>query len=251
MALRFGGPRPSAGLLFPPGRPRICSPSQFCVIVAYNAFLHPLAGVPGPFWARTTGIPSWLRTFTGNRHIWVWQMHHIYGDRVRVGPNEVVFLDPEAWYNIYGNKANTRRAPFYHALVPPTAEPATLSTTDVAEHARKRKILNRVFTDKFVRTSSEYAIKHVDRWTDIIGDECDKANVDGWSKVFNFTEMIDALIFDIMGDLILGQSTDIKEPGSAHDNPLKTAPHAIANNIRFINRVSPDWPRHPADKVPD
>ncbi|KAI1475847.1 hypothetical protein F4774DRAFT_395527 [Daldinia eschscholtzii] len=42
--------------------------------------------------------------------------------------------------------------------------------------------------------------------------------------------MIDALIFDIIGDLSFGKSFNIKEPGA---NPFKTIPHGIVEYVCF------------------
>ncbi|KAK6849803.1 hypothetical protein PG995_013636 [Apiospora arundinis] len=37
---------------------------------AYNILLHPLRHVPGPFFARESGLPSWYHAYRGDRHIW-------------------------------------------------------------------------------------------------------------------------------------------------------------------------------------
>lgn len=197
----------------------------------YNVFLHPLSQVPGPFWARATGIPSWLGAFSGKRHIWLWQQFQLYGDVFRPEPNTVLFRDPQAYAEIYGNKSNVRRSPFYEAFRRTEREVNTLITTDVAEHAKKRKYLNICFTEKLVRSASLFVIKHVDRWHEILNDEIGSEE---WSASMDFSHRIDAVIFDIMGDLSFGSSFDIKEPG---DNPLKEVPDCISEYMRFYYPV--------------
>lgn len=60
-----------------------------------------------------------------------------------------------------------------------------------------------------------------------------------WSAPVDLSQKIDTLVFDIMGDLSLGKSFDIKEPG---DNPLRVIPHTIAEYMRFYYPVSlPPW----------
>lgn len=111
-----------------------------------------------------------------------------------------------------------------------------LNTIDVAEHAHKRKLLSTIFTEKMVRAASEFVIRHLDRWSEIMMDEMNHSNSDGWSPVYDLSESLDALIFDIVGDLSFGKSFDIKEPG---DNPLKVIPHSIAEYMKVYYPVGP------------
>jgi cytochrome P450 len=131
-----------------------------------------------------------------------------------VTPNTVLFCDPEAHRDIYGMKSNVRRGDFYTAWRRNERDQTTLNTVDVAEHARKRKLLNLSFTDKSVRSASTFIIQHVERWNELLVQDCGT----DWSEPLDLSNSLDALVFDIMGDLCFGKSFDIKEPG---DNPLK------------------------------
>lgn len=189
--------------------------------------------IPGPFFARASGIPSWYYATTGKRHVWLWQLFQIYGDRIRPEPNTVLFRSPEAYHDIYSLKANVRRSPFYTALRRKLHEGNTLSTIDVAEHALKRKRLNLAFTEKSLRSATEFIIEHVDRWNQIM---IDQNNSTEWSSPVDFSKRLDTLTFDIMGDLAFGQSFGIKEPT---DNPLKAIPENIAGYMKFYYPVRP------------
>ncbi|KAI1763864.1 cytochrome P450 monooxygenase-like protein [Hypoxylon sp. FL1150] len=195
----------------------------------YNLFFHPLANVPGPFWARVSSIPSWYHAYRGDRHIWLWKQLQRYGKKIRTEPNAVVFCDSQAYADIYGAKSNVRRGQFYDAFRRDEREVATLITTDIAEHAVRRKRLNPCFNEKSVRAASTFIIKHVDRWIDLLIEE--NEDPAEWSSPVNFTDKADALAFDIMGELSFGRSFDIKEPGQ---NPLKQTPHSIAAYMRFL-----------------
>ncbi|RYP41689.1 hypothetical protein DL767_000894 [Monosporascus sp. MG133] len=192
----------------------------------YNLFFHPLANVPGPLLARASGIPSWYRAYRGDRHIWLWQQFQIYGNKIRPEPNTVLFCDPEAYADIYGMKSNVRRSKFYTAWRRNDRDKTTLNTVDVAEHARKRRLLNLCFTEKSVRAASNFIIKHVNRWNHLLVEK----NGADWSDPVDFSEKVDALAFDIMGDLCFGKSFNVKEPG---ENPLKAVPHNIIEYMRF------------------
>lgn len=168
---------------------------------------------------------------TGKRHIWLWQLFEVYGDTIRVEPNTVLFKSPQAYNEIHGMKRNVRRGRFYEAFSK-DGEINTLIDIDVAGHAKKRKLLNLCFTDKLVRAATNFVIEHVDQWHELIGEEIGS---DEWSHSINFSDRIDNVIFDIMGDLSFGCSYGTKEPG---ENLLKSIPHSISKAMEFYYPVS-------------
>ncbi|PVH97614.1 cytochrome P450 monooxygenase-like protein [Periconia macrospinosa] len=199
--------------------------------VIYNAFLHPLAKVPGPFFARVSGFPSWYHAMRGRRHIWLWQQFSIYGPRVRITPNTVVFRDPTAFRDIYNNKANVQKGPFYEAWQKDEHDVNTFNTRNKKAHTLRRKMLNQSFTEKSLRASESFMIKHIDRWNELFVPESGASDAEGWGEVMNFADISDHFVFDVMGDLCFGASFNIKEPG---DNPFRSIPHAIVQYMQFF-----------------
>ena len=55
---------------------------QFGFYAVYNLFFSPLANVPGPFFAKVSGLPSYYQALKGDLHLWIWQCHQIYGTRL-------------------------------------------------------------------------------------------------------------------------------------------------------------------------
>ncbi|KAI0419749.1 benzoate 4-monooxygenase cytochrome P450 [Xylaria grammica] len=195
----------------------------------YNLYLHPLARVPGPFLARISGLPSWYHAYRGDRHIWLLRQFEAYGNRIRPEPDTVLFRDSQAQAEIYGMKSNVRRSRFYQAFKRADREETTMTLIDVAAHARRRRHLTACFTEKSIRAACTFVVDHVNRWLQITVEEND-LDAKEWSAPIDFSAWIDALIFDIMGDLSFGRSFNIKEPG---DNPLKSTPHNIASWMKF------------------
>lgn len=145
----------------------------------------------------------------------------------------MLFCGPGAYADIYSTKSNVRRSPFYTAFRRNSREKTTLNTIDIAEHAKKRKLLNMAFTDKTTRAASSYIARHVDRWDELLlaGEQ---PKTGDWTVPVDMSEKLDTLAFDIMGDLCFGKSFDIKEPGG---NPLKAVPHCIAEYLKFYYPV--------------
>jgi len=130
-------------------------------------------------------------------------------------------------------RSNVRRSQFYTAWKRDERDSTTLNTIDVAKHAQKRKILNLCFTDASLSAACDFTVRHVDRWLQLIVEELNDISEE-WSAPVDFSKKVDALLFDIMGDLCFGKSFDVKEPGQ---NVLKEVPHCITEYMLFYYPV--------------
>jgi hypothetical protein len=77
--------------------------------VVYNACLHPLRKVPGPFLAGITELWRTTKYASGHWHQDILDLHHQYGPVVRVSPNEVSFVDQAALEQVYGHSTGTKK----------------------------------------------------------------------------------------------------------------------------------------------
>lgn len=76
--------------------------------ISYYGFLSPLSGIPGPFIARFTRLWLAYHGWKGDFHVVLTEIHEKYGTTVRVGPDEVLTLSPDAIKKIYG-RGNPQR----------------------------------------------------------------------------------------------------------------------------------------------
>lgn len=137
---------------------------------------------------------------------------------------------PAAYRDIFNSKANVKKTKFYEVWAKDEDSFNSLTVIDKAVHARKRRTLNSVFSEKSLRSSEAFLLKHIDRWHKLTLDGDGK----DWGEARNMAVWIECLIFDILGDLCFGKSFDIKEP---EDNPLKTIPDSINNYMALFNPV--------------
>ena len=49
-------------------------------IIFYRLYFRPLAKYPGPFWAKTSDIPSYYYTLKQDRHVWLLKLQQQYGN---------------------------------------------------------------------------------------------------------------------------------------------------------------------------
>ncbi|KAL8719417.1 MAG: hypothetical protein Q9225_003582 [Loekoesia sp. 1 TL-2023] len=175
------------------------------------------------------GIPAPMtgNRIRGDRHIWIWQGHQIYGPVFRHHPNGLLFNSPKANRDIYEGNANVKKGSFYLMYPRNVGAVNTWNCVDKVRHARKRRILNAAFSDRALKTSEEYIIQHADRWCELLGDAANN----GWSLPRNIADWSDRLVFDILGELCFARSFNIKEP---EDNDLKSIPHTMTDYCGFM-----------------
>jgi cytochrome P450 len=132
-----------------------------------------------------------------------------------------------------------RKSEFYKAWERNADDESTLSATDVALHAKKRKLLNLAFTDASLRASGGFMSRHIDRWNELLPGE--KSDETGWSEGRDMATWCDYLLFDLLGDLCFGTDFETKEPG---ENRLKGIPHAIAGYMKAFYPVGSPFVTH-------
>lgn len=140
----------------------------------YNVFLHPLSIYPGPWLSAASDIPYILRALSGRPHERVLKLHQTYGDIVRIAPNELSFINPEAWeevMNVRAGGVENNKDPLY--VDPTTGSIISVTRTD---HARMRKILGDGFSPRAVSKSQAVLQKHVSLLVQTLRDRGGKGN---------------------------------------------------------------------------
>jgi len=88
-------------------------PTVLLAYVVYQTTFHPLAKVPGPFWAKLSRLWMVRRSRDGDMHRRMIALHERLGPLVRTGPNEVSVSDPNAIKQIYGAGSRYRKSDWY------------------------------------------------------------------------------------------------------------------------------------------
>ncbi|UZJ55673.1 hypothetical protein CBS101457_004993 [Exobasidium rhododendri] len=179
-----------------------------CCYVFYNLCLHPLAGLPGPFIAR-----SGLWSYRINRAIRLDashsldQLHTRYGDYVRIGRNHVLTVDPDALQPLYGHGSKWRKSNFYHLFRLGSAK-GIMSETNVKKHAA----LRRASANAYSFNSLLELEGSVDRMADLF-----------FTKVDTFADSqqpwdaglwLQWFAMDMVGELAFGRSFDLVKTAS-------------------------------------
>lgn len=67
-----------------------------------GAYLTPLRKIPGPFAAKFSRLWIAINVARGHAHYFYQDLHRKYGPIVRIGPNKIIFNDPEATKLLFG-----------------------------------------------------------------------------------------------------------------------------------------------------
>ncbi|KAF9225866.1 cytochrome P450 [Gyrodon lividus] len=171
--------------------------------------------IPGPLLAKFSDIwLGWIAS-QGHRSDVVHELHKKHGTFVRLAPNHVSIADPEALQIVYAHGNGSLKSNFYDAFV--SIHRGLFSTRDRADHARKRKIVSHIFSQKnvleFEPVARLYVAQLLKQWDQLYdaavkGQSGDRGE-GGWfgrngRLWLDCLPWYNYLAFDIIGDLAFG-----------------------------------------------
>ncbi|KAL4865135.1 putative sterigmatocystin biosynthesis P450 monooxygenase stcF [Aspergillus spectabilis] len=163
----------------------------------YRLWLHPLRSYPGPRWWAVWRGPYLNSTIRGAIVRDIQQLHRQYGPVVRIAPDELSYITPDAAKPIYTSNPEFPKDPMH---LPPfhNGAPGILAA-DHAHHRRYRRLLSHAFSDKGLRAQQGMIQQHIDRLIGRLYENCLTGPLD-MTMWFNWAT------FDIIGDLAFGES---------------------------------------------
>lgn len=179
--------------------------SLLASIFLYRAFFHPLRSYPGPFWARISVFWKVKHYQASNFQAYkvIDDLHHAYGDIVRLGPRQLSISEPSAYQAIYGASSECHRLSHLEQI-----RKNLQSLADPAEHHTRRKVWDHGLNAKACQS-------YLPRINDITNRLCARfAEFNG--KPITVNDWCHFYTFDIMGDLGFGRSYGQIESGKAH-----------------------------------
>lgn len=137
---------------------------------------------------------------SGRLHQKVMELHQQYGPIVRLGPDELSYVVPEAWEDIYGRyRAGQRKEngkPTWY--VDPKSH--QIVGADFGTHGRMRRILGNGFTNTAMLGQQPLIKTHVDLFIQRLREKADTGQ--GTLDIFRWFAYC---TFDMIGDLSFGE----------------------------------------------
>ncbi|KAL8774806.1 MAG: hypothetical protein Q9209_000745 [Squamulea sp. 1 TL-2023] len=167
----------------------------------YNLRFHPLARFPGPTLWAVSRIPYAWALLKGDLTQRTKELHNRYGHVVRLAPDELSFIDAQAWQDVYAHhqgRPNFPKNPLWFAPAENGIH-SILSANDV-DLSRYRRLLSHAFSDRALREQEPLLQHYIDFLVRRLYEQASNASPIDMVQWFNFTT------FDIVGDLALGES---------------------------------------------
>ncbi|RDW77473.1 cytochrome P450-12 [Coleophoma cylindrospora] len=208
-------------------------------ILTYRIFFHPLRNFPGPFSAKLSKLTHVLRVAKHSDSFRrADELHKKYGEIVRVGPNELSIIIPEAVPAIGGSGSKCTKSAWYDVAGLP--HKSLHLCRDRAAHDKRRKVWDRGFSAKgktgFVQDGVDVekssaklpqALRDYEGRVTKYADDLTKQLTTFAGKPFDASLWFNFYSFDVMGDLAFGRSFDMLKNGEQH-HALKTLQEAMA-----------------------
>ncbi|OOF94958.1 hypothetical protein ASPCADRAFT_6624 [Aspergillus carbonarius ITEM 5010] len=168
----------------------------------YCLFFHPLHKYPGPWYWAISDLPRIFCVIQGTYVKYNHELHVRYGEVVRVGPNELSYIDGQAWKDIYNRHRGTfLKDPDFFGEAPNGV--VHVASASGSTHARMRRILLRGFSARALREQEDLLLRHVDHLISAIRDLIAQG---GSAATFNLVDMLNFTTFDIQADMTFGES---------------------------------------------
>lgn len=142
------------------------------------------------------------------------ELHKRYGPVVRISPTELAFNSAQAFKDIYGVRPGHQSfsKDRSHYVYPPNGVDHLVSAVDDATHARHRKLLASAFSERELKGQEGLIRGYVDTLisklrVQIRDGKEGKVDIKSW---LNYTT------FDILGDLMFGESFDCLKESKLH-----------------------------------
>lgn len=208
--------------------------------ILYRLYFHPLAKYPGPFWSRISHLPAFWHSLRQDRHIWLLYLQQQYGTTFRFTPDQLLINTPAGVGALCKPKGNIHKSIFYKAWARQNDSPSSIKDLDPASHGRKRKIWERILSDKALQEYAPHIFAYIHQFCDIIDAKIDEnargCSVDAWSPGVDINNGIYCLLFDMMGRLSLQQSFGVMDPDS--DSPMKHIGPTAINMLAILSTIS-------------
>jgi cytochrome P450 len=168
------------------------------IYLAYFTLFDPLAGIPGPFWARFSRLWMVYHARKGDTHTTMIALHVKHGHLVRTAHNEVSISDPSALKAIYGVGTKFRKSDWY-SVFQGHRKFDLFGVRDERVHAQQRRQVNMIYSMDNLKKSEPAVDSTVTLFLDRVSEAARKGPIDmgKWAQLF---------AFDVIGEVTFSRA---------------------------------------------
>jgi cytochrome P450 len=152
---------------------------------------------------------------------WISAQHNHFGSIVRLAPNELSFIDPDAWDDIYGHRTASKVNKVNFAkdtrLLGPDffvkpGDPTGITRASDSAHSTQRRLVSPAFSDKALKDQEPLLRSYIDLLISKLRNIEESSNKSD-QPVVDLVQWYNFTTFDIMADLTFGESLHMLDTG--------------------------------------
>ncbi|KAA8563653.1 hypothetical protein EYC84_011675 [Monilinia fructicola] len=182
----------------------------YAVFAIYNLYFSPLSKFPGPKRLAISRLPLIRYVILGTTYKYFDRLHEKYGPVVRIAPDELITISPDAWKDVYTRKPQMTKDPF--SMTPPLNGAESLFTATGDTHVRIRRNFANGFSDKALRKQS----KIIEGYIELLLQRLRRVTTKSASGEVDLAKFFGYLSLDIYADLMFGESFHGLEGDNEH-----------------------------------
>ncbi|QSS53755.1 benzoate 4-monooxygenase cytochrome P450 [Histoplasma capsulatum var. duboisii H88] len=187
------------------------------LIVIKTLYFHPLSRYNGPTLWAITRLPYMLAFRSGKLAHKVKHFHEVYGDTVRVAPNEVSFINPSCVKDIYNRRPSSefKSLPKDPIRQPPPqpGQPISILEAGDEDHARIRKSYASLFSSKALAAQEPLVSSYVHKMISQLKLQTGESD----TAVVDLQTWVSYCTFDIICSLSFGEDFGCLENNRYHE----------------------------------
>lgn len=209
----------------------------------YNVTFHPLEKFPGPKLYAATSLFYSRLVLSGKLPIEAQALHEKYGDIVRISPDQLSIINPDAWKDIYGNRPSQPQRPkdLRHVSAGPNSTPSILRADDQT-HSRYRRSLAHGFSEGSLQKQEPIINGYIDLLIQRLCEQATAGRGSGSANV-DIVRWYNFITFDIIDDLVFGESFDCLNKSRYHFWVAVLLSHFQAAALAQVLRRIPYGPK--------
>ena len=132
---------------------------------------------------------------------------------VRSHPDELIFISPSAWQDIYVSRAHLPKCDV-GSIRPLNRVPNLGTTTNVEDHGRMKRVLNHAFSDRAMKEQEAVLQKYTSLLVNRLSSQINESG--GTLPELNVSDCYYFTTFDTIGDPVYGESFGSLERSKHH-----------------------------------
>ncbi|KAK2006445.1 cytochrome P450 [Colletotrichum eremochloae] len=173
--------------------------AYYLLLGIYNVCFHPLRRYPGPLLWRFSPVPKNIYMLMGTYATKAREIHEIYPGTVRVAPNELSYIQPQAWKDIMSRPLKSEMPKDLRFFGGEDFGRDSIVTTRPEDHTRQRRIFTHAFSNGALRAQEPLLAGYADQMVAAMGRMGRRDGRVNMVDLYNFGT------FDIMAELTFGE----------------------------------------------